>query len=66
MEVEWMRRTMSMAAWVLLIQTSSSMILNYAMQTSLMPVHILKLVEKINQGFLWGDGEGSQKLHSVA
>lgn len=53
---------MSMATQTLLVQTPSSMIANYSMQTSLLPLHTLKIVEKLIWSFFWGDSESHAKL----
>lgn len=55
-----------MATRALLIQKWSSTISNYAMQTSLLPMHTLKLIEKENRRFLWGEKDGVSRLHSIA
>lgn len=41
-----------MTSRALLIQSSSSTITNYVMQTALFPVHTLELIEKVNLHFL--------------
>lgn len=46
-----------------LIQSVSSAIPNYAMQTAKLPVTTCNAIDKLNKGFLWGDSENKKKVH---
>lgn len=55
-----------MASRALLIQSSTSTIVNYTMQTILLPIHTLHLIEKANRGFWGDDSDISPEFHFIA
>lgn len=62
----WKARLMSKAARRILIQSVSSAIPYYVMQTVRLPVNVVDEVERINRQFFWGDDSGKRKMHTVA
>ncbi|XP_050386206.1 uncharacterized protein LOC126802601 [Argentina anserina] len=61
----WKSKTLSMAGRLVLIQSVSSAIPNYAMQTARFPVSLCDKLDKLNRDFLWGDTEDKKKIHLV-
>lgn len=61
----WKANLLSMAGRLVLIQASSSAILSYVMQNSLLPNRILNGIDRVNMDFLWGATDQAKKMHSV-
>ncbi|KAL6205273.1 hypothetical protein ACLB2K_022535 [Fragaria x ananassa] len=61
----WKSKTLSMASRLVLIQSVSSAIPNYAMQTAKLPLSLCDKLDKLNRDFLWGDTEDKKKVHLV-
>ncbi|XP_004306074.1 PREDICTED: putative ribonuclease H protein At1g65750-like [Fragaria vesca subsp. vesca] len=61
----WKSKVLSMAGRLTLIQSVSSAIPNYAMQTAKFPVSLCENLDKLNRNFLWGDTEIKKKVHLV-
>lgn len=57
---------MSIATRALFIQSTTFTFASYTKKTTLIPVHTLKLLEKVNRGFLWSDSPNSPMLHTIA
>ncbi|KAF7804601.1 putative ribonuclease H protein At1g65750 family [Senna tora] len=62
----WKSNTLSFAGRVTLIQSVTSAIPTYTMQTTPLPVKLCNDIEKHNRGFVWGDQEGKRKPHLVS
>lgn len=58
----WKANLLSMAGWLVLIQASSSAILSYVMQNSLLPNRILNGIDRVNMDFLWGATDQAKKM----
>lgn len=56
----WKVKKILQGAKTLLIQSVTSTILSYVMQTSLIPTGILAKMKRVNQAFLWGTSEGGR------
>ena len=61
----WKRKNLSFAGRATLIKSVITAIPNYSMQTSLLPYSVVKEIEKIARGFLWGDSPDERKIHHV-
>lgn len=61
----WKSSLLSFAARSTLIQSVSSTILNYIMQTTKFPAYICKEIDKLNRNFLWGDTDNKKKVYLV-
>ncbi|KAL6184070.1 hypothetical protein ACLB2K_045474 [Fragaria x ananassa] len=59
----WKSKTLSMAGRLVLIQSASSAIPNYAMQAAKLPSSLCDKLDKLNRDFLWGDTENKKKVH---
>lgn len=57
---------MSMGSRALFMQSYTSTIANYTMQTVLLSFYTLNLLEKASISFLWSDIQNSTKLYSIA
>lgn len=57
---------MSLAGRVTLVQSVTSAIPAYAMQTANLPISVCDEVEKANRRFIWGDTNSHKKVHLVA
>lgn len=62
----WKGRLLSRAARHILVQSVTSTIPLYAMQTSLLPMEITNQLELANRKFFWGDFGDTKKLHTIA
>ncbi|KAL6140994.1 hypothetical protein ACLB2K_059286 [Fragaria x ananassa] len=61
----WKSKVLSMAGRLTLIQSVTSSIPNYAMQTAKFPVSLCDKLDKLNWDFLWGDLENKKRVHLV-
>ncbi|KAL6208769.1 hypothetical protein ACLB2K_019714 [Fragaria x ananassa] len=59
----WKSKTLNMAGRLTLIQSVTSSIPIYAMQTAKLPSSICEKLDKLNRDFLWGDSEQKRKIH---
>ncbi|KAL6202860.1 hypothetical protein ACLB2K_026564 [Fragaria x ananassa] len=59
----WKSKTLNMAGRLTLIQSVTSSILIYAMQTAKLPVHTCERLDRLNRNFLWGDSDQKKKVH---
>lgn len=62
----WKGKLMSRASRNILIQSVTSTIPYYSMQTTLLPTSIVARMEQLNRAFYWGEFEGERKMHSGA
>ncbi|XP_004301578.1 PREDICTED: uncharacterized protein LOC101313223 [Fragaria vesca subsp. vesca] len=58
----WKSKVLNMAGRLTLIQSVTSAIPNYAMQTTKFPVSLCDRLDKLNRNFLWGDVDDKKKL----
>lgn len=61
----WKTNLLSMIGRATLIQSVTSALPSYAMQTMDVPISICKDMDRLNRNFLWGDSESSKKIHLV-
>ena len=61
----WKANLLSMAGRLVLIQASTSAILSYVMQNSILPNKILNGIDRVNRNFLWGSTDQVKKMHWV-
>lgn len=61
----WKANLLSMAGRMVLIQSSSSTIPDYVMQSNLLPIKILDGIDPVNRNFLWGSTKQTRKMHWV-
>lgn len=61
----WKSTTLAMAGRVTLVQSSSSTMPSYTMQTMDLPSSVCDRIDKINKNFLWGDTAVKRKLHLI-
>ena len=61
----WKANLLSLGGRVVLIQASSSTILNYVMQYASLPNKILNGIDRVNRNFLWGTTDHAKKMHWV-
>ena len=61
----WKANLLSMADWAVLIQASSSTILNYVMQYASLLNKILNGIDRVNRNFLWGTTDHTKRMHWV-
>ena len=61
----WKRKFLSKAGRLVLIKSVLSSIPTFYMSVFKMPVEVAQKIEKIQRGFLWGDGIEKRKLHAV-
>lgn len=62
----WKSKYLSMAGRIIFINSVTSCIPGYAMQTTELPRAICDSIDKCNQGFLWRDSKQEQKMHLVS
>lgn len=62
----WAKKDLSMAGRVTLLNSLIITMKSYLIQTSLFPDNIIKEIEKIMRGFLWGDTVDKRKLHTIS
>ncbi|KAL6178884.1 hypothetical protein ACLB2K_050401 [Fragaria x ananassa] len=58
----WKSKALNMAGRLTLIQSVTSAIPNYAMQTTKFPVSLCDRLDKLNRNFLWGDVDDKKKV----
>ena len=56
---------MSVAGRVILIQSVTSTIPNYVMQSVALPPKILLGIDRLNRNFIWGSSENKKKMHLI-
>lgn len=61
----WKKNTLSFAGRRVFVQSTTSTIANYAMQTQLLPVAVTSSIDRNNRSFLWGDTELRLRPHLV-
>lgn len=61
----WKSKVLSMAGRLTLIQSVTSSIPNYAMQTAKFPVSLCDRLDRLNRNFLWGDVDDKKKIHLI-
>lgn len=61
----WKANTLHIAGRATLIQTSSSTIPSYTMQTMKFPVNVCDKLDRLNRDFLWGDTPEKKRIHLV-
>ncbi|PRQ26177.1 putative RNA-directed DNA polymerase [Rosa chinensis] len=61
----WKCNTLSIAGRLTLIQSVTSSIAIYALQTAKLPNSIWSSLDKLNRYFLWGDCNGKKKVHLI-
>lgn len=62
----WKIKTMSRMARLVLIQSVTSTIPFYYMQTVKLPAGIIREIEKLNRDFLWGDTQDKRQHHPIS
>ncbi|KAK7861502.1 putative ribonuclease h protein, partial [Quercus suber] len=62
----WQPKLLSMAGRLTLIKSVLSPILNYHMQTTLLPTAVIQRLEQALKGFLWGDTENQRHIHLLS
>lgn len=62
----WGNQHLSMAGRIVLVKSVLSALTSYLMQTTYLPEHVVKELEKVIRGFLGGETNGNRKLHGVA
>ena len=63
--VGWKAHSLSFAGRATLVQTVSSTVPNYNMQTVMIPKSVCNRLDKINRDFLWGDTIDKKRVHLV-
>ncbi|XP_028055196.1 uncharacterized protein LOC114259389 [Camellia sinensis] len=61
----WKAKNLTMAGRATLIQSVTSAIPSYNMQTMELPRKLCDEIDKLNGNFLWGDSENHKKVHLV-
>ncbi|KAF7844636.1 putative RNA-directed DNA polymerase [Senna tora] len=61
----WKSSSLSLAGRVTLVQSVTSAIPSYVMQTVELPVTVCNEIEKANRKFIWGGNENRRKVHLV-
>ena len=62
----WQSKLLSMAGRVTLINSVSSTIPNYIMQTSLLPTKTCHAIDRIHRNFLWGNTPDHKRFHAIS
>ncbi|KAI8573692.1 hypothetical protein RHMOL_Rhmol01G0297000 [Rhododendron molle] len=62
----WSNHTLNGAGRATLIQSVSSTIPSYTMQTMEIPISVCEKLDKINRNFLWGDSNKKKKIHLLS
>ena len=61
----WKANLLSVAGRVILIQSVTSTIPNYVMQSVALPPKILQGIDKLNRNFICGSSENKKKIHLI-
>lgn len=61
----WKAKSLTFMSRATLVQSISSTIANYNMNTIMIPQSICVDIDKINRNFLWGDTEDKKKVHLI-
>lgn len=61
----WKSNTLMQSGRATIIQTVTSTIPSYSMQTMHLPISVCNKLDRINRNFLWGDTANKKKLHLV-
>ncbi|KAI5351228.1 hypothetical protein L3X38_004119 [Prunus dulcis] len=61
----WKSHTLSMAGRLTLVQSVTSAIPIYSMQTAMLPASVCSKLDKLNKNFLWGHAADKAKVHLV-
>lgn len=61
----WKADSLNLMGRATLVQSVTSTIPNYTMQTTALPVSITNQIDRINRNFLWGDKDDKKKVHLV-
>ncbi|CAL8176297.1 unnamed protein product [Prunus armeniaca] len=61
----WKSHTLSMAGWLTLLQSVTSAIPIYSMQTAMLPASVCSKLDQLNKNFLWGHAFDKAKVHLV-
>ncbi|KAL6218309.1 hypothetical protein ACLB2K_011523 [Fragaria x ananassa] len=61
----WKCKTLSMAGRLTLVQSVTSSIPIYSMQTVKFPVSLCERIDKLNRDFIWGDNNEKKRVHLV-
>ncbi|GLT51745.1 hypothetical protein SLA2020_251340 [Shorea laevis] len=61
----WKQKSLSLAGRRILIQSVTSAIPIYTMQSALLPSATCLAIDRINRNFLWGSDSSPHKLHHV-
>lgn len=61
----WVSNTLMLSGRNTLVQSVTSTIPSYTMQTMHLPASVCERLDRINRIFLWGDSPGSKKIHPV-
>lgn len=64
--IGWKKWTLSLAARGVLIQSVTSSIPSYVMQTIQFPISLLDKLDKIDRRFFWGGDEHHRRMHTIA
>lgn len=63
--VGWVSNTLMLSGKATLVQSVSSTIPSYSMQTMLLPASVCDRLDRLNRDFLWGDTPEKKKIHLV-
>ncbi|XVF14883.1 hypothetical protein REPUB_Repub09cG0099300 [Reevesia pubescens] len=61
----WKVNQLSLAGRTTLVQSVSSTIATYTMQSSKLPCSVINEIDKMNRSFLWGGTNEQRKIHLV-
>ena len=61
----WKSKFLSLAGRHTLVKSVLTTMLNYVMQTSLLPISVCNSLDKLSRNFLWGDTDCTRKTHLV-
>ncbi|KAI8550987.1 hypothetical protein RHMOL_Rhmol06G0149600 [Rhododendron molle] len=61
----WVSNTLMLSGRLTLVQSVSSTIPTYSMQTMHLPVSVCDKLDRLNRNFLWGDSPDKKKIHLV-
>jgi hypothetical protein len=61
----WKAKLLSPASRMVLIQSITSAIPSYYMQTNALPSSVCNKLDRLNRNFLWGSSEEKRKMHMV-
>ena len=58
----WKASQLSLTGRSILVQSVSSTIATYTMQTAKLPSSVIREIDRLNRSFLWGSSDGQHKI----